>query len=117
VWRRDCLDEMRLKAKGSSLAGGPLSPCPQDLRGADEGRGSLCPLSRVQLFATPWTVACQVPLSKGFSRQEYWSGCRFLFQGQTQGLNLCLFMSPELQVDSLPLAPPGKPPQSQAEQG
>ena len=24
-------------------------------------------------FATPWTVACQVPLSMGFSRQEYWS--------------------------------------------
>ena len=31
-------------------------------------------LSRVRLFATPWTVACQAPLSKGFSRQEYWSG-------------------------------------------
>ena len=28
-------------------------------------------LSRVQLFATPWTVACQAPLSMGFSRQEY----------------------------------------------
>ena len=27
--------------------------------------------SRVQLFATPWTVACQAPLSVGFSRQEY----------------------------------------------
>ena len=31
-------------------------------------------LSHVQLFATPWTVACQAPLSTGFSRQEYWSG-------------------------------------------
>ena len=31
-------------------------------------------LSRVQLFATPWTVTCQAPLSMGFSRQEYWSG-------------------------------------------
>ena len=31
-------------------------------------------LSRVQLFATPWTAAHQVPLSMGFSRQEYWSG-------------------------------------------
>ena len=29
-------------------------------------------LSRVQLFATPWTVASQAPLSVGFSRQEYW---------------------------------------------
>ena len=31
-------------------------------------------LSHVQLFATPWTVACQVPPSMGFSRQKYWSG-------------------------------------------
>jgi len=30
--------------------------------------------SRVQLFATLWTRACQAPLSMGFSRQEYWSG-------------------------------------------
>ena len=31
-------------------------------------------LSRVQLIATPWTVAYQAPPSMGFSRQEYWSG-------------------------------------------
>jgi len=33
--------------------------------------------SHVQLFVTPWTVACRLlwaPLSMGFSRQEYWSG-------------------------------------------
>ena len=30
-----------------------------------------------QLFVTPWTVACQVPLSTGFSKQEYWSGVPF----------------------------------------
>ena len=34
-------------------------------------------LSRVQLFATPWTVAYHTPLSMGFSRQEYWSGLSF----------------------------------------
>ena len=34
-------------------------------------------LSRIQLFATPWTVACQAPLSMGFSRQEYWNGLPF----------------------------------------
>ena len=33
--------------------------------------------SRVQLLATPWTVAHQAPLSMGFSRQEYWSGLPF----------------------------------------
>ena len=31
-------------------------------------------LSRVPLFATPWTVTYQAPPSMGFSRQEYWSG-------------------------------------------
>ena len=31
----------------------------------------------VQLLATPWTVAHQVPLSMGFPRQEYWSGLPF----------------------------------------
>ena len=34
-------------------------------------------LSRVRLFATPWTIAYQVLLSKGFSRQEYWRGWPF----------------------------------------
>ena len=35
-------------------------------------------LSHVWLFATPWTVACQAPLSMEFSKQEYWSGLPFL---------------------------------------
>ena len=34
-------------------------------------------LRRVRLFATPWTVAHQAPLSMGFSRQEHWSGLPF----------------------------------------
>ena len=38
-------------------------------------------LSRVGLFATPWTVAHQAPLSMGFSRQEYWNGLPFPFPG------------------------------------
>ena len=33
------------------------------------------------ILATPWTVACQVPLSMGFSRQEYWRGLPFLSSG------------------------------------
>ena len=47
-------------------------------------------LSRVRLFATPWAVAHQAPLSLGFSRQEYWSGNSHSFlQGifPTQELN------------------------------
>ena len=38
-------------------------------------------LSRVRPCATPWTVACQAPLSMGFPRQEYWSGCHALALG------------------------------------
>ena len=34
-------------------------------------------LSHVRLFMTPWTVACQAPLSMGFFRQEYWNGLPF----------------------------------------
>ena len=46
--------------------------------------------SPVCLFATLWTIARQAPLSMGFSRQDYWSGCHVLLQGVllTQGLNL-----------------------------
>ena len=58
----------------------------------------------VQLFVTPWTVACQAPLFVEFSRQEYWSGLLFPFQRifPTQGLN------PTLQADSLPSELPEK---------
>ena len=40
-------------------------------------------LSCVQLFATPWTVAHQAPLSMGFPRQEYWSGLPFRSPGES----------------------------------
>ena len=36
-------------------------------------------LSRVQLFAAPWTAAYQAPPPMGFSRQEYWSGVPFKY--------------------------------------
>jgi len=59
--------------------------------------------SRVQLFVTPWTVACQVPLSTGFLRQEHWSGFHFLLQSifPTQGLNPYLL---HRQAESLSLS-------------
>ena len=50
-------------------------------------------LSGVQLFVTPWTVACQAPpLSMDFTRQDYWSGLPFPAPGDflTQGSNLHL---------------------------
>ena len=50
-------------------------------------------------------VACQAPLSMGFSRQEYWSGLLFPFPGifLTQGSNLHLLCLLHWQWDSLPL--------------
>ena len=67
--------------------------------------------SCVWLCATLWTAACQVPLSMGFSRQEYWSGLPCPFPGDLpnqwmEPLSQCLL---HCQVGSLPLAPPGKP--------
>ena len=65
-------------------------------------------LSRVRLFATPWTVAFQAPLSMEFSRQEYWSGLPFRSQGDLPDPGIEPG-SPALQADSLPSEPPGKP--------
>ena len=45
-------------------------------------------LSHVQLFATPWTVALQAPLSTGFSSQEYWSGLSFPPPGDLPNLGI-----------------------------
>ena len=49
---------------------------PRVLMIEDQGHLNKCwLLSRVQLFATPVDyIACQAPLSMGFSGQEYWSG-------------------------------------------
>ena len=45
-------------------------------------------LSRVRLFATLWTVAHQVPLSMGFSKQEYGSGLPFPPPGDLPNLGM-----------------------------
>ena len=60
--------------------------------------------SRVQFFATLWTVACQVPQSMGFPRQEYWNGLPFPSPGifLTQRLNPCLLRLLHWQAGSLP---------------
>ena len=60
-------------------------------------------ISRVQLFATPWTIQ-----SMEFSRPEYWSEYLFTSPGDLPNPGIeprC----PALQVDSLPAEPPGKP--------
>ena len=55
-------------------------------------------LSRIRLFATPWTVAHQAPLSMGFSRQGYWSGLPCLPPGDPPdpGIKLGFLASPAL---------------------
>ena len=65
-------------------------------------------LSRVQLFATLWTVAYRAPLSMRFSRQEYCSGLPFPSPGDLPDPGIEL-RSPESQADALPSEPPGKP--------
>ena len=62
--------------------------------------------SRVQLFATLWTVAHQAPLFMGFSRQEYWRGlpCPPPEDLPDPGIELTSPASPALQADSLLLS-------------
>ena len=57
---------------------------------------------------TPWTVACQAPLSIGFSRQEYWSGLPCPPPGDIPNPGMKP-RSSTLLVDCLPSKPPGKP--------
>ena len=64
--------------------------------------------SRVRLFATPWTVARHVPLSKEFSRQEYWSVLASPTSGDLPDPGMEPG-SPTLQADSFPSKLPGKP--------
>ena len=59
-----------------------------------------------RLYATPWTVARQAPLSMGFSRQEYWSGLPFPSLGDLPEPGIEPG-SPTLQADALPSEPPG----------
>ena len=62
-------------------------------------------LSRVRLFATPWTVAYQAMQSMGFSRQEYWSGLPFPSPGDLPNPGIEPG-SPALQTDALLSEPP-----------
>ena len=59
-------------------------------------------LSHVWLFATPWTVVYQAPLSMVFSRQGYWSGLPFSSPGDLPDPGIKPG-SPTLQADALPI--------------
>ena len=62
-------------------------------------------------FAMLWTVAHQAPLSKGFSRQEYWSGLPFPSLGDlpNPGIKPTSPASPALASGLFTSVPPGKP--------
>ena len=68
--------------------------------------------SYVQLFTSPWTVACQAPLPWNFPGKNTGGGCHFLLQEifPTQGLKLCLFAFPVLVGRFFTTVPPGKMP-------
>ena len=65
----------------------------------------VCTFSCVWLFATPWTVGHQAPLSMGFPRQEYWSELPFPSPGDLPdpGIKPISLASLHWQGDSLPL--------------
>ena len=65
-------------------------------------------LSRVRIFATPWTVVYQASQPMGFSRQEYWSGLPFPSPADLPDPGIEPG-SPTLEADALPSEPPGKP--------
>ena len=68
-------------------------------------------LSHVLLFVAPWTVACQAPLSMGFSSQEYWSGLSLPLPGDLPhpGTEPTSFASPALAGAFFITVPPWKP--------
>jgi len=72
----------------------------------------MCSLSCVQLFVTTRTVACQAPLSMGFSRQESWSRMPFLTAVDLpdSGIKPMSPVSPVLAGRFFITVPPGKPP-------
>ena len=70
-----------------------------------------CVLSCVRFSATPWTVAHWAPLSRKFSRQEYWSGLPLPTPGYfpNPGIELACLVSPVLVYIFFTIATPGNP--------
>ena len=95
---------------------GGYGPAPESLFSLSSAEGfpslrALCSVSRVQLFATPWTDARQAPLSMGFSRQEYWSGLPFPPPGDLPdpGIEPASLASPALAGGFFTTSTTGKP--------
>ena len=70
----------------------------------------VCVFSRIQLLATPWTVARQASLFMKFSTQEYWSRLPFPTRNLLDPrIELKSPASPALTGGFFTTVPPGKP--------
>ena len=81
-------------------------PCPIPFH-----KGCAQLFTHVWSFATPWVIACQAPLSMGFSKQEYWSGLPFPAPGDLLDPEIKSkpLLSPVLAGAFFTTEPPGKP--------
>ena len=77
------------------------TPCPKAKEKPQQDSCSCLVIKPCPTLATPWTVACQAPLSMGLSRQEYWNGLPFPSPGDLPNPGIKP-RSPALQADSLP---------------
>ena len=106
-------DRPKPQAQGCTETDTGLHASPLPSRPHHVPRTALCwALSRVRLFATPWTAAHQVPLSMGLSRQEYWRGLPFPTPEDPPdpGIEPASLASPTLAGGFFTIVPPGKPP-------
>ena len=71
----------------------------------------VCVLNCVQFFVTPWTIACQAPLSMEFSSTNTRAGCHFLLQGNLPNPRIkpWSLTPPSVAGRFFTTAPPGKP--------
>ena len=72
---------------------------------------SVCVLTCVRLFVTPWAIACQAPLFTEFSKQEYCSGLPFPSPGDLPNPEIepVSLVPPALAGRFFTILPPGKP--------
>ena len=108
------LDEPEVYPPRAEVAGLPKLLCPLHAMVLSLGCVCVCVRSVASIcltLATPWTVACQAPLSIGFSRQEYWSGLPCLPPGELPdpGMEPVSPVSPALAGRFFTAEPPGKP--------
>ena len=107
-------EDPSLSSPGSGLCKGSYGHSTRVGTLEPTGRVCTCTLSHlscVRLFATPRTVACQAPLSMGFSRHEHWSGLPCPPPGDLPdpGIKRVFPLAPALEAGSLLLSHQGSP--------